>query len=82
LGAVGWWKGGDLGAGVLGGDDRGGARWRCWGRWGGRAAVAASLGATTGVELGGDVGGGEHKSHFDDWRSYEMGITVLVPRKC
>jgi hypothetical protein len=31
LGAVGWWKGGDLEAGVLGGDDRGGARWRCWG---------------------------------------------------
>jgi hypothetical protein len=49
---------------------------------------AASSGATTGVELGGDVGGGEHRSHFDGlgvsfvfrcWRSYEMGITVLVP---
>jgi hypothetical protein len=81
------------GGGGVGGRRRwGGKRRRAWGRCDGRAAAAVSLGAassgaTTGVNLGGDVGGGEHRSHFNGlgiafalrcWRSYGMGITVVV----
>jgi hypothetical protein len=32
LGALGWKGGGELGGGVLGGDDGGEAQWRCWRR--------------------------------------------------